>query len=251
MTSIGFDPFGAVAKAAGGVLRSVKRTVKDPKKAALKHAGTVANVAPAVALAASGGGAGLLIKKGALELARKKGAPSVLTSFADPSGHVLHGAAKGARAGGLKGALKGTIASTREVTRNPLVKATAAGLAFVVPPAGVALSGGIAALEKGTGVADKLVAAYEHGSAPVKKAVAGIYAKTTALAKAGDADAKRALVVLSAAKKKLEVMRGHTYLVAPNGRITRGKFSKVASGGTVGFYVRADGHIERGMFRAG
>jgi hypothetical protein len=256
--SVGFElpnPFKVVKKAAAGTVRSVKRFGKDP----LRGAGTVANLAPGAALALSGGGLGLLAKKGATELARRGGAPEVLTTFADPSGHITHGVAAGARAGMKKkglaglfgGALKGGVKSGHDVSKNPLIRATAAGLTFVMPPAGIALSGGLAGLDKGLAVADKLVGAYEHGDATVKKTVASLYARTAALAKTGDVGAKAALVALAGAKKKLEAMRAYTYFVATNGRITRGKFSKVSSGGQVGFYVRADGHIERGMFRAG
>jgi hypothetical protein len=251
------NPLKAAKKAAGGIVRSAKRAVSDP----LHAAGTVANLAPGVALAASGGGLGLLLHKGTAEAARRAGAPSVLTAAYDPSGHITHGVAAGARAGvksggagGLfMGALKGGIRSGKEVAKNPLIKATAAGATFVMPPVGAALSGGLMTLDKGLGAADKLVGAYEHGAAPVKAAIAGVFARTAAAAKAGDSDAKRALLVLSAAKKKLEAMRSHTYFVTTSGSITRGKFTKLPSGqkGSVGFYVRADGHIERGVFRAG
>lgn len=254
---LGLDDLNPV-KHAKKLGRSIKKAVSNP----VRTLGTVANVAPGVALAASGGGLGLLALKGGTELAAQAGAPKLLTTAADPSGAIVRAAArggqagltKGGAAGLLKGGLSGAVKGTRDVTSNPLIRATAAGLTFVMPPAGAALSGGLAALDKGATVADKLVGAMEYGSAPVKKAVANVYAKTTALAKTGSADAKRALLVLSAAKTKLEAMRSHTYFVATNGQISRGKFAKVATGtagARAGFYVRADGHVERGAFKAG
>jgi hypothetical protein len=269
MNDVGFgfddlNPVKHIKKAA----KSVGKAISNPGKALTSSLGTVANVAPAVALAASGGGLGLLALKGGAEVARGAGAPKVVTTFADPSGPITHGVAKGTtsglKSGGLLGALRGGLAGGikggKEVTSNPLIRATAAGLTFVIPPAGVALSGGLVALDKGLAaadkgmkVADKLVGAYEHGSAPVKKAVAQVYAKTAAAAKAGDAGAKVALLALSAAKTKLEAMRSHTYFISPSGQISRGKYTKTAAGvgARVGFYVRADGHVERGTFKAG
>ena len=262
---IGFsipNPVKAIKKALAGTKRSVKRTVKNPGKAI----GTAINLAPGVAAALAGGGAGLLLHKGGAELMRRAGAPKVLSVAADPSGHITHGVSAGASAGykkgGLKGlargGVKGAVSSGRDVTSNPIIKATAAGLTFVIPPAGIALSGGLMALDKGlntldTGLrtADKLVGAYAHGSPPVKKAVAAVFTRTAKAAKAGDPDAKRALLALSAANKKFAAAKSFTYLVTPAGKITRGKFAKSSGGGTLGFYVRADGHIERGSFKAG
>ena len=270
MNDVGFklsipNPVKAVSRAAAGTVRSVRRAVKAPGKTAA----SLANVLPSVALAASGGGVAALAMKAGSEVARKAGAPKVLTTFADPSGTVLHGAGKGFDAGlkkgavldALRGGLAGGIKGGKEVTSNPLIKATAAGLTFVIPPAGLALTGGIAALDKGLAaadkgmkVADRLVGAFEHGNSQVKAAVGAVYAKTAALAKQGDAGAKVALLALSASKKKLEAMRTHTYLISPAGQISRGKYTKTttaAAGAKVGFYVRADGHIERGAFKAG
>lgn len=252
----GFDDLNPI-KHAKKLVRGVGRAFKDP----VRSLGTVANIAPGVALAASGGGLGLLAMKGGAEAAANAGAPKVLTTFADPSGALVRatsrgassGLKKGGAAGLFRGALSGSVKGAKDITSNPLIRATAAGLTFVVPPAGVALSGGLAALDKGANVAGKLVSAMEHGDAAVKAAVAGALERTAELAKLGDLDAKRALLVLSAAKTKLVAMRSHTYFVSPSGQISRGKFAKVASGtagARVGFYVRADGHVERGAFKA-
>jgi hypothetical protein len=246
---VGFNPFKAVGKAAAGTVRSVKRVVKKPGKALGSLAKGVLS-----------GPAGIL---------RSVGVPPVITTAIDPAGTIMGAAAKGAEAGlkkggfsgFLKGAGKGALKGGKAVTSNPIIRGTAAGLTFVMPPAGLALSGGLLALDKGIAAtqtavkgietAEKLVSAFEHGTPEVKKVVGNIYARTANLAKAGDVDAKRALVVLASSKAKLDAMKAHTYFVTPAGRITRGKFSKVSSGGSVGFYVRADGRVERGMFRAG
>jgi hypothetical protein len=244
--------------------------------------------------------------------------PKVLTTFIDPAGTIRHGIASGSEQRGNilekgRGALTGGVKGVREVTANPLIKATAAGLTFIIPPAGAALTGAMAALNKGAAMADvalaashgnlkpalaqgvkqlapglpvpvgvqsalanlqhlaphlpvlpgihavgnsgvavaeKLVAAHLHGTPQVKAIVANMWKKTTTLAKAGNPDAKRALVVLAAAKKKLDTLQHYTYHVDAKGRVTRGAFKLLPTGqkGQAGYYVRADGHVQRGNF---
>jgi len=214
--------------------------------------------------------------------------------------------------------------TVHDIAHNPFVKAVAGGLTFVIPPAGLALSAGLIAADKGTeaidnarhhaaaalaslphargashppvpvthplatahaalpaavppkppmttrvvvreepaqpgihavgdtgvAIAERMVSAHMHGDAKVKAAVAGIFKRTAELAKTGDADAKRALVVLAAAKKKLSALQHFTYHVDGKGRVTRGSFKRLPKGqrGLDGYYVRADGHVEHGTF---
>lgn len=259
------DAFRSVKKG----VKSVGKSVTSPFRNPGRTLGTVANLAPAVALGVASGGLGagaaaMLAHKGGVEVLRHAGAPKIATTALDPSGAITHavasGAYTGAQQGGIPGALHGTLKGfaqgTHEVASNPLLKATAAGLTFVMPPAGAALTGGMLATEQiskrassALNAADKLNAAFRHGAPPVKKAVAGVFARTAAAAKAGDSDAKRALVVLSASKKALDAKK--TFYVAPNGRITEGVFELLGPNmaGMLGYYVRADGHVQRGAFR--
>lgn len=230
------------------------------------------------------------------EVLRAGKGPKVLTTFIDPAGAIRHAAASGAEQRGnvlekLRGAGEGTVKGVRDVTGNPLIKATAAGLTFIIPPAGAALTAGMAALNRGAaaadaafqashgklgpalaqvqhlapglpvppgihsvtgavGVAEKLVAAHMHGTPQVKALVGNLFKKTATLAKTGDADAKRALVVLATAKKKLDTLRHYTYHVDTRGKVTRGAFKLLPAGhkGSAGYYVRADGHVQKGQF---
>lgn len=256
------DAFKTVTRPVG---KAIKKITRSPAKAL----GSVANIAPAVALGVASGGLGgaafaALGKKGAAEAARHAGVPKVATTAFDPSGAVTHAVAAGAHAGyqqgGIPGALRGAASGfgrgAHEVSSNPLLKATAAGLTFVLPPVGGALTAGMVATEQiskraneAVAAADKLNSAFKHGSAPVKKAVAGVFARTAAAAKAGDADAKRALVVLGASKRALDAKK--SFFVAPNGRITQGVFETPPKNhaGILGYFVRADGIVQRGLFR--
>ena len=230
------------------------------------------------------------------EVLRAGKGPKVLTTFIDPAGAIRHAAASGAEQRGnvlekLRGAGEGTVKGVRDVTGNPLIKATAAGLTFIIPPAGAALTAGMAALNRGAaaadaafqashgnlkpalaqvqhlapnlpvppgihnvagavGVAEKLVAAHMHGTPQVKQLVGNLFKKTAALAKTGDADAKRALLVLITAKQKLNTLQHFTYHVDTKGKVTRGAFKLLPTGqrGSAGYYVRADGHVQRGNF---
>jgi hypothetical protein len=275
------DEVGAIWDLPGKAMKSV---AKLGKKAFRNPLGTVANLAPAVALGVTGGGLALLASKGAAEAARAAGVPKVATTAMDPSGAITHSVAHGAQSGfdkgGFMGALRGGAGGfakgAHEVAKNPIIKATAAGLTFVMPPVGIALTGGLAATEQlakradtalaaadklneqvakradtALAAADKLTSAFHHGSAPVKKAIANIFARTAAAAKAGDTDAKRGLVVLAAAKAKLNALAKQTFYVSPNGKITKGAFHLLPAGqtGLVGYYVRADGLVQRGAFK--
>ena len=205
--------------------------------------------------------------------------------------------------------------TVHDIAHSPFVKAIGAGLTFVIPPAGAAVTAALVAVDKGTqaiddarhkaaaisravqhsaapphpnapppavphpaapvavaskvvvrtepmhpgihavgnggvAIAERLVAAHAYGDAKVRAAVAGVYKRTTAAAKAGDADAKRALVVLAAAKKKLDALRHYTYHVDTKGKVTRGAFKALPAGhkGMRGYFVRADGHVQSGTF---
>jgi len=280
-------------KGVGRTVKSLGHSVTHPAEAVhnfVHH--PLSTLSTAGALVFSGGTAAL-----AGEVLRAGKAPKVLTTFIDPAGAVRHAAASGAERRGnvlekLRGAGEGTVKGVRDVTGNPLIKATAAGLTFIIPPAGAALTAGMAALNRGAAAADtalqashgnlkpalgqlqhlapnlpvpsgihalgntgvavaeKLVAAHLHGTPQVKALVGNLFKRTTALAKQGDADAKRALVVLAAAKTKLDTLQHFTYHVDTGGRVTRGAFKLLPAGqrGQVGYYVRADGHVQRGSF---
>lgn len=99
----------------------------------------------------------------------------------------------------FKAAVKTVGKAAKAVVRSPLVKAGAAGLAFVCPAVGVPLTGALVA-------ADKLISMAESAD-KARAAVAKTFIKNTkAAAVAGSKDSQRAFLLLKkVAEKKREI----------------------------------------------
>lgn len=114
----------------------------------------------------------------------------------------------------------GSVASTAgkvglKLAKSPLVKVTAGAAAFVFPPVGVPLAAGVAAAN--------VIAANVHSLDPRKrKAAKKVVIHTAAVAKKGDADARRGLKLLAAARKASKAKnRRVVFEVTRNGRILK------------------------------
>lgn len=168
------------AKAVGGVVRSVKRTVKKVNKAIDKT--------PVLSD----------IKK-----ATTQGISLQTTPFRLAGGFVvggITGMAKGGVKGAVKGAVKGvkhqgevTVREGKRFVQNPAVRYGTKGAALIFPP--------LTPVAAGVEAANQVIAAIEQRD-PIKAAFAlTTVANTAAAASAGDPDAMRAIKTISAVKK--------------------------------------------------
>lgn len=109
------------------------------------------------------------------------------------------------------------VRTASQIAQNPMVRAGAAGAAFVFPPIGVPL---VAAVE-----AANLIARNTKSLIPEKRrAAAKVVMRTAAAAKKGDKDARRGLKLLSVASRHMRQDKRNkrvAFVVTPDGRIYR------------------------------
>lgn len=151
--------------------------------------------------------------------------------------------------------------AARKVAQSPVTRVAAAGVAVAFPAVGIPA---VAALE----TANRVMAAADSAEAKVKKVAHDLIKRTHALAKNGNADARRGLEVLAVAKRARDAKKVttsarvasaskakmKTVLAAPGGGqlVAALVKSKVATGGPAqeGVLVMPNGRVARGKWVA-